>query len=444
MANTQVIVERVAQVSAAAEAPRAAPAAGGKRYRSVTFASGNAGLVDISKPAGPVWAEVLESSRSSNRPVYVEVDANTNEITQVLIPLVSAVTTVTGSDSDAVIEVEFRFSHAKHYLRRTNPAFRSLLQMLRAAQGSDDELVVTETGDGFEILDVRPSPQRRAPEIAPLPVPEVQAPSLISLSQAYALFNQANSRICCPVSAPAPCIPFLYPDDGCWARAHEMCRIAVGQGIEPAKVWILGNLRVVTQNNPNCEVRWGWHVAPTVLVSTSGGGSETYVIDPSLFSTPVPRATWASVQGDPAPLLEPSDWRVFHQGRGGAGASYDDAAYTRTQQTLEMYRQRLRLRSVSSSGPPPYPNCMTRPPGTQWFGLIGPNATARWYTWGWPAAWHMVWTVVPLTPCPGRPQLTWRVQVERANATQCTYWISVTNLTGDAVRFEGRYDVLSR
>jgi hypothetical protein len=49
---------------------------------------------------------------------------------------------------------------------------------------------------------------------------------------------------------------------------------------------------------------------------------------------------------------------------------------------------------------------------------------------------------MPITHCPGKPQLTWTVEVERANATQCTYWITVRNLTGDPVRFEGRYNVL--
>ena len=51
---------------------------------------------------------------------------------------------------------------------------------------------------------------------------------------------------------------------------------------------------------------------------------------------------------------------------------------------------------------------------------------------------------MPTTPCPGAPQLNWSVQVERATATECTYWITVKNLTSKSVRFEGRYDVLSR
>ena len=33
--------------------------------------------------------------------------------------------------------------------------------------------------------------------------------------------------------------------------------------------------------------------------------------------------------------------------------------------------------------------------------------------------------------------------VERANATQCTYWITVKNLTSNTVTFEGRYAVMN-
>ena len=39
--------------------------------------------------------------------------------------------------------------------------------------------------------------------------------------------------------------------------------------------------------------------------------------------------------------------------------------------------------------------------------------------------------------------LDWEVAVERANNAQCTYWITVRNLTNAPVTFEGRYAVLS-
>ena len=51
---------------------------------------------------------------------------------------------------------------------------------------------------------------------------------------------------------------------------------------------------------------------------------------------------------------------------------------------------------------------------------------------------------MPLTPCPGGPQLSSQTAVERASSDQCTYWITVQNLTNETVKFEGRYDVPSR
>jgi hypothetical protein len=111
---------------------------------------------------------------------------------------------------------------------------------------------------------------------------------------------------------------------------------------------------------------------------------------------------------------------------------------------LTTYRNALRVRAVSAAGPPPYANCIPGRSGLQFVGVIPGGATQRWFTFNWPAAWHVVWTVMPLTTCSGAPQLTWRTEVERASATNVTYWIVVTNLSSSAVRFEGRYDILSR
>lgn len=50
---------------------------------------------------------------------------------------------------------------------------------------------------------------------------------------------------------------------------------------------------------------------------------------------------------------------------------------------------------------------------------------------------------MPTTRRNGAPELDWDVEVERASATQCTYWITVKNLTNVAVTFESRYAVLN-
>ena len=80
--------------------------------------------------------------------------------------------------------------------------------------------------------------------------------------------------------------------------------------------------------------------------------------------------------------------------------------------------------------------------GVQFRGTVPANSTRRWFTWGWPAQWHVLWTVVPTSPGSGGPQISWNVEVERATHENITYWISITNKTGSSVDVEARYAVL--
>jgi hypothetical protein len=50
---------------------------------------------------------------------------------------------------------------------------------------------------------------------------------------------------------------------------------------------------------------------------------------------------------------------------------------------------------------------------------------------------------MPTTVRLGAPEVEWSVAVERADASRCTYWITVKNLTSVPVTFEGRYAVLN-
>jgi len=78
----------------------------------------------------------------------------------------------------------------------------------------------------------------------------------------------------------------------------------------------------------------------------------------------------------------------------------------------------------------------------QWNGSLAANQTQTWFTFNWPATWHVLWTVMPTTPSPGA-KVTWKVAVERSSSEFVTYWIAVTNLTNQPVNFEGRYAILS-
>jgi hypothetical protein len=435
MPNPNALVDFVSPSGALFE--QTAGAGTPPRFLTVPFQAGRTGRLDLSLPHAPVWASVLDSMRESNTPAYVEIDPGTGEITSLRVPISVGVENITPVNND--MEVELVISHAKHFLRATHPDFEEMLATLERARATKSLVAVTETDD-HDIIDVRPLPgasvtaRRGAAPKAPAG-PKPAAP--VTLAQAQQMFDLVSPRVCCPASAAAPCIPFNYPDDGCWGRAHEMCRLMIAAGITPNKVWIFGGLRAASQNNPNCQVLWGWHVAPTLTV-----GAQTYVIDPSLFPGPVTQAAWAGVQGDPNPTLIASPASTFWRNQNPA-STITDPAYTQTNTVLTTYRNALKVRSTGAAGPPPYPNCIAGRPGVQFVGLVPGGATRAWFTFNWPAAWHVVWTVMPLTTCPGGPQLTWKTQVERASSGFATYWIVVTNLTQNAVRFEGRYDVLS-
>lgn len=78
----------------------------------------------------------------------------------------------------------------------------------------------------------------------------------------------------------------------------------------------------------------------------------------------------------------------------------------------------------------------------QFTGTVPASRTQCWFTFRWPAHWHVLWTVVPTTPKVGAPQIKWKVRVERASDSHITYWICITNLTAQAVSIEARYGVL--
>jgi hypothetical protein len=80
--------------------------------------------------------------------------------------------------------------------------------------------------------------------------------------------------------------------------------------------------------------------------------------------------------------------------------------------------------------------------GTQFTGNVAAGQTHCWFTYNWPAQWHVVWTVVPTSVTPGGPQIKWRVRVERASDAMITYWICITNVSSAPVDVAARFAVL--
>ena len=334
--------------------------------------------LDAADPRAAGFARVLDGLRAARLPVYVEVDAGGETITRTLVPLTVRVLEVRPQPD--VFEVFVEPSQARHVLRRDNPDAADLERQLTVSRAAARPILLIED-DAHDILDVRaftPGPNDGTlPPFPPLPRPEppprlwwplVLTGRLVawirlwicwwrcpSAAKAQEVFDTLAATTCNPSTVPPPCIPFLYPDDGCWARAHEMCRLMIAMGLRPRKVWIDSayphHLHVATRNNPTCSVDWGWHVAPTLCVRGQWfWRTQRMVLDPALFTTPVTEATWKGIQGDPTAALTDTSADQFWHGGG------TDPSYVASNSILAQYRLALLNRSVQF-GPPPYANC---------------------------------------------------------------------------------------
>lgn len=74
-------------------------------------------------------------------------------------------------------------------------------------------------------------------------------------------------------------ISWLYPDDGCFARAQVAQKMIRDhfEGSDLGKVFIFGNLSVKTKNSPDGEVEWWYHVVPAARI-----GNEVWVLDAAI------------------------------------------------------------------------------------------------------------------------------------------------------------------
>ena len=121
----------------------------------VVIGDGHRGQLDMRDPRAHVWIDVLTSLHATGRPAYVEIEPDTQRITELLLPLRFLVGGIRRVDDG--LEVDLVISHARHYLRRSNERFDELRAVLEAVFESRVPVLVTESSDVHEIIDVRPT-----------------------------------------------------------------------------------------------------------------------------------------------------------------------------------------------------------------------------------------------------------------------------------------------
>jgi hypothetical protein len=82
--------------------------------------------------------------------------------------------------------------------------------------------------------------------------------------------------------------------------------------------------------------------------------------------------------------------------------------------------------------------------GVQFSSTLQAGQSTRFVTFGWPAAWHVIWHAISKSPRTGVEQIDFSTAVERASLDNITYHITVRNLSNEHVDIEGRFAILSQ
>jgi hypothetical protein len=270
----------------------------------VAFLDGSSAWLDPAMPVWRRWAFGLSQLQRYGLLVYIEADPDTGVILDYEVPVTGRVVRldrVPGGSYRIVIEGNFRV----FMLSASNPHFKRFLEILERAREDGSAVVLTNRDDPNQIVDIRipPPPPFATTVIEETPLCSQDAGEMPIVTEAcrdamFALVSGAEN--CIPAAETPGCIPFLYPNSGCEARAHRMCQLISGQGVIPAKVFNYpapGDiLTVSTPNASQCVVYWAGHIAPVLQVDTGQGTTAIYVIDPSLFPSAVTLTEWLARQ----------------------------------------------------------------------------------------------------------------------------------------------------
>ncbi len=163
MAAGTALVDRVSEVAADAELGATKTGSRTAPFLRVLFHSGRAGLLDMRVPQSAVWADVLQSLRETGQPAYVNIDGETGVITDLLLPQMLTVESIRPTPEEDGVQVDLVISEARHFLRRSTPRYGELLEALEIARKRKATVLVTESLDSHEIIDVRlvPTPDKR-------------------------------------------------------------------------------------------------------------------------------------------------------------------------------------------------------------------------------------------------------------------------------------------
>lgn len=235
-----------------------------------------------------------------------------------------------GTDEEAIFSALVPFNSNQVEINRVAAAYQRLHnEDLRARLA--DELSGSEYTYAMQLMG------------GPAMVANVEVQS-VSLAQAQLLFTElANLTFVNDAGVETP-VPYHYPVDGCYARAHLMAQRLTALGYASEKVFAVSRkdggsgLHVPSPHAMDMPgaptVTWWYHVAPIIRVQQTDGSIQRMVMDPSTATAPISISAWTG-------LMRPEQFNEYdmagiqaYLAQNGGFLSTDNVVYTTPRDTF--------------------------------------------------------------------------------------------------------------
>lgn len=280
-----------------------------------------------------LWLALIEETPSSERFVQIEYSEIERTVNDMLFASLDTVREM--QDSDNVVKVWFCGRPSAAFIKR-NQVLN--VKALKNSLNTNEPLLVIIDPIEKQILGTAEKKSLENQEEELLKAMGTEKDEALDKSvkkeEAKRLFDLLAKR---------SEIPFDYPQDCCYSRAHWMCKLLADEGVLAEKAWNYGDLCVPTPHDPDGKVEWWYHVAPIIRIEEAGKEKE-YVLDPSMFNEIVLLEKWRKAQNDKNSVIERTNRHVYVRRKGDRLVSVDPN-FKQTKRTLKKHtsdRNRLK------------------------------------------------------------------------------------------------------
>jgi len=101
------------------------------------------------------WMDILTKRQTDQRPVFVRYETSTNQVFEVISPIVRKVDHIGTTTNDGNLKIGFLMAPSMYFIKTSTHNYNAMHQILNDAFHSKKDVLITSDPETLELLDVR-------------------------------------------------------------------------------------------------------------------------------------------------------------------------------------------------------------------------------------------------------------------------------------------------